>query len=387
MLGYNRVVVAEHERGIEWVNRVVTRILGPGVYAYWDLLGEREIRRYDLNEPRFDSKLIDTLLSNHPALCEEHFQQVTLGRNEVGLVFHNGRLADLLEPESRTLFWRGPVAVRVDVVDTAADIRIPAETARHLQRALRTQGQQAKLSRWLLTTEVADHHVGLLLLDGGLKETLGPGFHAFWSVDQSLSVEQADRRLLSIEVQGQEILTQDKVSLRINLGATYRVADPVRARTELESVEKHLYRTLQHGLRQAIGTRSLDALLSDKGALEALVFDYTQARAEPYGIALDSVGIRDVILPGEMKQILNQVVEAEKQAQANIIKRREETAATRSLLNTARLMEENPTLLRLKELETLERVAERVGSFTVYGGLDAILKDTVRIQLPAAAQG
>jgi regulator of protease activity HflC (stomatin/prohibitin superfamily) len=90
-----------------------------------------------------------------------------------------------------------------------------------------------------------------------------------------------------------------------------------------------------------------------------------------------------VILPGEMKEILNRVVEAEKVAQANLIKRREETAATRSLLNTARLMEENPTLLRLKELETLEKVTAKVDKLTVFGGLDGVLKDVVRIQFPA----
>jgi regulator of protease activity HflC (stomatin/prohibitin superfamily) len=78
-----------------------------------------------------------------------------------------------------------------------------------------------------------------------------------------------------------------------------------------------------------------------------------------------------------MKTILNQVVEAEKVAQANLIRRREETAATRSLLNTARLMEQNPTLLRLKELETLEKVTEKIGSLTVYDGLEGVLKNMV----------
>ena len=89
------------------------------------------------------------------------------------------------------------------------------------------------------------------------------------------------------------------------------------------------------------------------------------------------MGVKDVILPGEMKTILNQVVEAEKIAQANLINRREETAATRSLLNTARLMEENPTLLRLKELETLEKVTEKIDKLTVFGGLEGVLKDMV----------
>jgi regulator of protease activity HflC (stomatin/prohibitin superfamily) len=104
---------------------------------------------------------------------------------------------------------------------------------------------------------------------------------------------------------------------------------------------------------------------------------------EQHGIKLASVGIKGVILPGEMRDILNRVVEAEKVAQANLIKRREETAATRSLLNTARLMDENPTLLRLKELETLEKVTEKVDKLTVFGGLDGVLRDVVRIQVPA----
>jgi regulator of protease activity HflC (stomatin/prohibitin superfamily) len=94
-----------------------------------------------------------------------------------------------------------------------------------------------------------------------------------------------------------------------------------------------------------------------------------------------SVGVKDIILPGDMKEILNRVVETEKAAQANVIKRREETAAARSLLNTARLMDENPTLMRLKELEVLEKVTEKVDKLTVFGGLDGVLNDTVRINV------
>jgi regulator of protease activity HflC (stomatin/prohibitin superfamily) len=91
------------------------------------------------------------------------------------------------------------------------------------------------------------------------------------------------------------------------------------------------------------------------------------------GLELTSVGVKDIVLPGEMKTILAQVVEAGKAAEANVIRRREETAATRSLLNTAKVMEDNPVALRLKELETLERVAERIDKISVFGGLDQVL--------------
>jgi regulator of protease activity HflC (stomatin/prohibitin superfamily) len=92
------------------------------------------------------------------------------------------------------------------------------------------------------------------------------------------------------------------------------------------------------------------------------------------------VGVKDIILPGDMKEILGKVVEAEKVAQANVIRRREETNATRSLLNTAKVMENNPTALRLKELEALEKVTEKIGNISVFGGLDGVLNELVRIK-------
>jgi regulator of protease activity HflC (stomatin/prohibitin superfamily) len=104
-----------------------------------------------------------------------------------------------------------------------------------------------------------------------------------------------------------------------------------------------------------------------------------QAKAQ--GLDIETLGIKDIILPGDMKEIMNQVVQAEKAAQANLIRRREETAATRSLLNTAKLMEQNPLLLRLKELESLERVTERVGNLTLFGGLESVLRDLVQIKV------
>ena len=81
-----------------------------------------------------------------------------------------------------------------------------------------------------------------------------------------------------------------------------------------------------------------------------------------------------------MKTLLAQVVEAEKAAQANVIRRREETAATRSLLNTAKVMEDSPLALRMKELETLERVVERIDSLQVVGGLEQVMNGLVKLR-------
>ena len=86
------------------------------------------------------------------------------------------------------------------------------------------------------------------------------------------------------------------------------------------------------------------------------VRDALASRAKEFGVSVLSVGLRDVILPGDMKLILNQVIEAQKQAEANLIRRREETAAARSQANTAKLLAENPALARMKELEALQEI-------------------------------
>jgi regulator of protease activity HflC (stomatin/prohibitin superfamily) len=237
-------------------------------------------------------------------------------------------------------------------------------------------------------------------LEGGLSRvTLGSVFAAFNSrfsanrtslieasaaFQRTIKVELVDRRVQAMDVSGQDILTRDKVSLRINLTALWQVEEVTRARAALQNFVEYVYKELQFALREAVGSRTLDELLGAKGDLDREIQAGARSKIEQHGIRLASVGIKDVILPGEMKEILNQVVQAEKAAQANLIKRREETAATRSLLKTARLMEENPTLLRLKELETLEKVTAKVDKLTVFGGLDGVLKDVVRIQVPAA---
>ncbi len=128
-----------------------------------------------------------------------------------------------------------------------------------------------------------------------------------------------------------------------------------------------------------MGEKALDALLEDKGVIDQSIFEYISQKTSAYGIAVDSVGIKDIILPGEIRTILSKVVEAEKAAQANVVRRREETAATRSMLNTAKVMEDNPIALRLKELEVLERIAEKIEKIQVNGSLDSILTELIQI--------
>lgn len=376
-----RITVAQHERALVWKNKTFAGVLEPGKHWLIAPMSDVQAQLYDLTVPEFDHARVDFLVKEARATMEQHFDIVELTDSEAGLVYKNGKLAGVLAPGKRQLYWKGPIEVKIEKIDITADLEVPARLSKLLARARQPLAAQAADA--ISSVEVPDTSLAMLIVDGKFVRLLEPGLHVFWKFQRTVKVELVDRRVQTMEVSGQDILTKDKVSLRVNLTALWQVEDVVQARTQLQNFVEYIYKELQFALREAIGSRTLDELLGAKGNLDREIQAAARGKIEQHGIKLASAGIKDVILPGEMKEILNRVVEAERVAQANLIKRREETAATRSLLNTARLMDENPTLLRLKELETLEKVTEKVDKLTVFGGLDGVLKDVVRIQVPA----
>jgi len=372
-----RVWIAQHERALVWENKRFSGVLEPGKHWLIKLFGTVEFQVYDLTVPEFEHPRVDFLVKEARPTMDNYFHIVELTDSEVGLVYKNGKLSSVLAPGKRQLYWKGPIEVKVEKIDLSVDLEVPERVAKLLARAKAPLAAQA--SEAVIAVEVPDTSGALLIVDGQLAKVLEPGLHVFWKFQRSVKVDILDRRVQALEVSGQDILTRDKVSLRVNLTALWQLLDIVTARAGLQNFVEFVYKELQFALREAIGGRTLDELLGAKGDLDREIQASALSRIEKHGIQLVSVGVKDIILPGDMKEILNQVVEAEKVAQANLIKRREETAATRSLLNTARLMDENPTLLRLKELETLEKVTEKVDKLTVFGGLEGVLKDVVRI--------
>jgi regulator of protease activity HflC (stomatin/prohibitin superfamily) len=381
MFGIKRVVIAQYERGLLLRNRTVQTVLEPGVYWMFDPLKKREVQVYDLNNVEFMHPQKDFIVKLCSALCEQFFTVVDVNSHQVGLLYLDEVLSGILEPGSRHLFWKQGKVMRVELLDIQDNPRVPDPVARLLIRT-RNAKLLNEVRNAVYAVCVAENTKGLLYVDGQLQEQLKPGIYGFWCFNREVEVKLIDQRVQMLEVSGQEILTRDKVSIRVNLSAQYRVVDAILADQRLSDVQSFIYRELQLILRQVIGTRTLDVLLGEKGELDELIIKRAKLRLSEYGLDTQSIGVKDIILPGDMKTILNQVVEAEKAAQANVIKRREETAATRSLLNTAKLMESNPILLRLKELEALEKITGNVQSLTLYGGLDGMLNDTVKLQLP-----
>lgn len=378
MLLFKTVDIADNERALLYLRNKLTRVLKPGRHRIWSLGQNIKIEKYDITQLKFEHPKLKFILRHYKELLTQAIDVVELKDTEVGIVYRDNKISDVLAPGSLLATWKDAEEVKVEVIDISKEYQITDALT-----ALLARGTKVGASRQVLNAvnyvEVADEHVGLLQVNGKLEAVLSTGAYGFWNFNRSIVVKLLDLRVQTMDVSGQEILTKDRVSLRINLSASYNITNPREVALKLKDFANFVYLELQLRLREAVGTKLLDELLEDKDALNSAIANDVSDKLTEFGIKLRSVGVKDIILPGDMKVILNQVVEAQKEAEANLIKRKEETQAMRSLHNTAKVMENNPVLLRLKELEALERITTKIDKISVYGGLDSVLNNLVTL--------
>lgn len=366
-----RIVVEEHQRVLLYKKGHFVDLLKPGSYHFLNISGELTYETFDTNVLEFKSKYADVLIKKHPDVIERNFFLVDVADRQVAIVSVDGKMYKVLPPGSRQLFWKEMRELSVEYVDISSEYEVPQPLLRAL---LRIQSDQ------VLFQLVPESHVGLLFLDGKYIKNVEPGVYLYWRAGGQIALDVLDTRVQQVDVSGQEILTKDRVSLRLTLSCSYKISDPLAAKSKVANYSDYLYKEVQFGIREAVSVRTLDELLAEKDALNGVVLEYVKEKFAAIGIEVKTIGVKDIILPGDMREMMNKVIEAKKLAEANQIKRREETAATRSLLNTAKLMESNPTLMRLKELETLEKVSEKIGSLNLYGGFDSLLNETLKLR-------
>jgi regulator of protease activity HflC (stomatin/prohibitin superfamily) len=192
---------------------------------------------------------------------------------------------------------------------------------------------------------------GLLYRRGRFERVLGPGRYRLWK--KTTWVRTLDVRETTETVAGQEILTADGVTVRLSLAATYTVVDPLRAVTAADDYRSALYLALQLALRDVVATLPIDELVEKRSEIGPRLLAPTGERAEALGLDLKQVELKDVMLTGELRRMMAQVVAARKEGQAALERARGETAALRNLANAARLMEGNPALMQLRLLQQL----------------------------------
>jgi regulator of protease activity HflC (stomatin/prohibitin superfamily) len=374
------VTVKDGERVILLRDGRFERVLDPGRYRLFDPMRQLTAESYQVVRSEFPIERYNVLKAARPDLAAVLFEEVATKAGELAVVNFNGRPVHLLGPWATRVFWKVATEVDVERIDVASD---PKAQPRHLAMVTRER------NAYLIEPVVESHEAGLLYVEGRFVELLTPGRHSYWTVDRKVEVKRLDLRPQAVEITAQEMLTKDRISLRVTLTALRRIVDPVRVASAIADVDAWVYRLVQFAIREAVAARTLDEVLSAKGALDAELRAYVRERVAESGIEVVELGVKDVILPGEIRELVNKVVEAERVAKANLIRRQEETAATRSLLNTAKLMEENPLLLRLKELESLERLVEKVGRIDLHAGegqgFDALLNKLVRLKASESA--
>ncbi|MBO5357018.1 MAG: slipin family protein [Clostridia bacterium] len=346
------IVINEKQRGLVFENGKFVKLITAGKYRFFrnktvEILSEA-VRIYT------EKCSIEALLDNEEFKSSVDVYEIK--DNELGLRFVNGKLIDTFKT-GKYAFFKTKADTEMRIIDTSEAeitginpvvIGLPVST--------------------YVRYEVQPYEKGILYIDNKLTNVLDGGVYYFWRNGSTIKVECVDTRLIQLNIQGQEILTQDKVSLRINFICSYKLTDVVKSVSEIDDYEEQIRVIAQLALRDYVGKYKLDEILENKDAISKFVYDRLKEKENELYIKVQDAGVKDIILPGEIRNIMNTVLVAEKQAQANVITRREEVASTRSLLNTAKLMDENQTLYKLKELEYIERICENVGNISLNGG-------------------
>ncbi len=257
----------------------------------------------------------------------------------------------------------------------------------------------------MINFRIRQSHVGLLYEDGRFVRILPAGTHRlgrriFDRIERT--VVPIDLRERSLIIKGQEILTADKVAIRVSLLVYFRVTDPAAAAHNVASYEQRIYEDVQLAARRFLANRDLDAILSDRNEVSEAVRDTVQSAAASYGVEIVRADIKDLMFPGNLREIMNKVLETERRAEADLISARKEAEATSirvaaeneaelrqlqaekervqlqsemeqerheialaTMIAEAEAMEKHPALMKLKKLETMRHIADESGRFVI----------------------
>ena len=350
-----KVIIKENERGFLFRNGVYKRMLVPGKNKVSALLGETYAVVQADKAIKIDGTDIETLMKDKA--FADIVIKIDVPDGMIAVRFEDSRVCEALTSGKYCYFnfYRNITYTLFDM----SNVEIEGLTPEQLSRLP---------SAFYQKLIVIEGESGLLFYDGKFIRAMHAGSYYFWNGKVNVSYERVDLRAQALEINGQEILTADKVSLRVNFVCNYRIKDAVKLVSETKNYKEQIYTVIQLAIREYIGKFRFDELLEQKDSVASVVLERLRACGRDYHVEFISAGLKDIILPGEIREIMNTVLVAEKNAQANVIARREEVASTRSLLNTAKLLDENATLYKLKELEYLEKICDKVGSISVGGG-------------------
>lgn len=371
-----KYLIEENQRALVYKNGIMHTILAPWKHYFSNMFSEYKVEIFDINldEPTFRLLEKGNIFSlKDPKMLNDFFYQFELKDSEVWIVFRNKNIHWVLRWGETYLYWKGFWEYTCDTIDIKEDPQIDIKKYKKIKNVLRS---------WDNIIEhysVDSSEKAVLEVDGAIKYILDAWEYLFSKTYHEIQIKRYDIRLQNLDVSGQEILTKDKISIRMNISVNFMIDNIEIFHSKFTQGYDYIYQKAQFIIRELASAKKLDELLEWKNEVSKELAQLLTDALNESGLKIDFVWIKDIILPWDMRDIMNQVIEAEKKSQINVIKRRDETATTRSLLNTAKLLEDNPLLLRLKELETLENIIDKVWSVNVSNWVDGLLKDFVKI--------
>ena len=350
--------VNRNERIALVLDGVFDRVVGPGTHWIWTFGKTVETVRVDLAATVVEALPLGDVWPK--GLAGTEVIEVQAGQRLV--VFVNGALLRVLGTGTWRL-WTEAATVEHRLVDAEAKPTALDETDRFTGHV--------GAGRWD-ELEAAEGLALVLLKDGEPVEVLGAGRFRFWRGTR-WTARAIDLGLQVLELAAQDVLTADQVAIRVKPVVTWKVADAL-AFARNDKATDLVWTAVQLALREVVAGRTLEELLAEKRALAGQLTERVTELLPGVGIVVEAASVKDVVLPGEVKDILKKVTVARKEAEAQAIRRREEVAHTRQLLNTAKLLDQNPTLRRLTELDKLAEIAAEVGEVKLVLGGEELQK-------------
>lgn len=211
---------------------------------------------------------------------------------------------------------------------------------------------------------INEYERAVVLRLGKFHKVKGPGLILLIPVIDKM--RKIDLRTVTLDVPPQEVITRDNVSIRVSAVVYFRVMDPDKAFLQVEDYYYATSQLAQTTLRSVCGQAELDEILAEREKLNIKLQEILDADTEPWGVKVSKVEIKEIDLPEEMKRAMAKQAEAERERRAKIISADGEYQASKTLLEAAKIMAENPITLQLRYLQTLTEIATEKNSTIIF---------------------
>ncbi len=212
--------------------------------------------------------------------------------------------------------------------------------------------------------QINQYERGVMFTMGKYAGTKSPGWRIVIPIFQQM--RKVDMRVKAVDVPEQEAITKDNISVRINAVIYYKVSDAAKAVIEVENFRYAVSQLAQTTMRNAAGEVTLDELLSNRDEISRKIQTVVDRATDPWGIKVDNVELKDVVLPEDMKRTIGKQAEAEREKRAVIIKAEGEVVAAENMAKAANTMHSSPGALHLRTLQTLNDLSSDQSNTVVF---------------------